>query len=216
MTTRGRRRLALAAGAFVVLTVAALFFHAWLLRGLGAWLVVSEPLLPADAIVVLAGGTPFREMAAADLFRQGLAPRVVLSLALIPRPHAALMQLGIRLHEPQAEARLVLEKHGVPASAILALRVPVKITEAELALVRATAEAAGLRRVILVSSADHGRRIKMIWADVGGPVEARVHSVRDETFAPDGWWRDRRMFELLLHEYLGIAAYRLGLSPFLK
>jgi hypothetical protein len=56
----------------------------------------------------------------------------------------------------------------------------------------------------------------MIWADVGGPVEARVHSVRDETFAPDGWWRDRRMFELLLHEYLGIAAYRLGISPHLK
>lgn len=212
MTSRGRRRLALAAGGFVVLTVAALFFHAWLLRGLGAWLVVSEPLLPADAIVVLAGGTPYREIAAADLFRQGLAPRVVLSLALVPRHHAALVQLGIRLHEPQAEARLVLERHGVPASAILALRVPVKITEAELARVREAAEAAGLRRVILVSSADHGRRIKMIWADVGGPVEARVHSVRDETFVPDRWWRDRRMFELLLHEYLGITAYRLGIS----
>jgi uncharacterized SAM-binding protein YcdF (DUF218 family) len=216
MTARRRRSFALAAGAFVVLTVTALFFHAWLLRGLGAWLVVSEPLRPADAIVVLAGGTPQREIAAADLFRQGLAPRVVLSLALIPRHHAALVGLGIRPHEPQAEARLVLEGHGVPASAILALKVPVKITEAELALVRETVEAAGLRRVILVSSADHGRRIKMIWADVGGSVEALVYSVRDETFLPDRWWRDRRMIELLLHEYLGITAYRLGISHLVK
>lgn len=214
---RRRRWLTAALVALGVLAVAAVILHAPLLRILGAWLVVDDRLTPADAIVVLAGGTPNLEIAAAALFRRGLAPRIILSRQATPAHHAALMKLGLRPHDYQTEARLVLEGGSVPPPAIIALQEPVKITETELALVHETARAGGYRRVILVTSSDHSRRVGMIWARQSGPrVEALVHAVRGESFSPDRWWRDRRMSELLLHEYLGILALALGISHLMK
>jgi len=44
----------------------------------GRLLVVSDPLPPrADAIVVLAGSIPDRVLEAADLYRTGIAPRII-------------------------------------------------------------------------------------------------------------------------------------------
>src|SRR5438034_845224 len=46
----------------------------------GRVLVVADPLPPrADAIVILAGSVPDRALAAADLYRAGLAPRVLVA-----------------------------------------------------------------------------------------------------------------------------------------
>lgn len=214
---RRRRWLTAALVALAILAVAAVVLHAPVLRILGAWLVVDDRLTPADAIVVLAGGTPNREIAAAALFRQGLAPRIILSRAATLSHHAALMKLGLRPHDWQTEARLVLEGQGVPPPAIIALQEPVKITETELRLVYETGRASGYRRVILVTSSDHSRRVGMIWArQSGARVEGLLHAVPDESFSPDRWWQDRRMFELVLHEYLGILALALGISHLMK
>src|SRR5713226_9786570 len=49
-----------------------------LLRLVGAFLVVEGELEPAAAIVVLGGTVPFRALAAADIYRAGWAPTVVL------------------------------------------------------------------------------------------------------------------------------------------
>ncbi|HWM78837.1 MAG TPA: hypothetical protein VNS56_14760, partial [Methylomirabilota bacterium] len=78
MTPRARRALR-GAAVLVVLALAIALGHASAFRWLGTALVVEDALKPADAIVVLAGGIPTREAAAAALYRQGLAPRVVVS-----------------------------------------------------------------------------------------------------------------------------------------
>jgi hypothetical protein len=39
---------------------------------LGGYLITEHPVGPADAIVILGGGTPFRALEAARLYRQGL------------------------------------------------------------------------------------------------------------------------------------------------
>ncbi len=50
----------------------------FLLRGLGSWLVVQDPLAKADAIFVL-GGTRFeRPLEAVELYKAGWAPRIAL------------------------------------------------------------------------------------------------------------------------------------------
>src|SRR5215208_2355021 len=56
-----------------------------LLRMAGAQLLRTDPLRKADAIVLLAGGTPEREIAAADLYRERWAPLVVVTVEP-PRP----------------------------------------------------------------------------------------------------------------------------------
>ena len=215
MTRRSRWLL----GTLVALAgaVAPAAAHAPLLRSLGAWLVVEDPLAAADAIVVVAGSTPTNEEAAAALYRAGWAPRVILSKAVMPARHIRLMHLGVRPLDFQGEARAALQKSGVPSGAIVLVSEAALITESELRLVHALARREGYRRVILVGSADHTRRLRMIWArETGGQIEGLLHPVRDETFSPEEWWRKRRMAELVLHEYLGIAAIALGISDLMK
>lgn len=213
MTPRARRRLAVAAllaAALVVLAVAA---YRPALRLIGRALVVEDALAPADAIVVMAGGIPTREATAAGLYRRGWAPVVVLSNNFTPDRVRELIALGARRLDYQGESRLVLEKHGVPPDAIVALSLPVKTTEAELRLVAEAARARGWRRIILVTSPEHSRRVKLVWArQEPGTIEGRVALASADDFLEDGWWRKRRQAETVLHEYLGLAALYLGVS----
>jgi uncharacterized SAM-binding protein YcdF (DUF218 family) len=103
----------------------------------------------------------------------------------------------------------------VPPTAIVALSPPVKTTEAELKLVAETARARGWRRVILVTSPQHSRRVKLVWSRVAaGKVEGLVALAQGDEFPGEGWWWKRRDAEAVLHEYLGLAAIYLGVSKY--
>ncbi|HEY4908951.1 MAG TPA: YdcF family protein [Methylomirabilota bacterium] len=213
MTPRARRLItaALVVGALAVVA------HAPALRLIGRALVVEDPLAQADAIVVIAGGTPAREEAAATLHREGLAPDVVLSNQFTPERVRNLIALGARRFDYQGEARIVLEKRGVPSQAIVALPAPVKTTEAELKVVGEAARARGWRRVILVTSPLHSRRVKLVWSrEAPSGIEGLVRVVQGDDFLDGDWWRKRREAEAVLHEYLGLAAIYLGISPYFK
>jgi len=213
VTPRARRLItaALVVGALAVVA------HAPALRLIGRALVVEDPLAQADAIVVIAGGTPAREEAAATLHREGLAPDVVLSNQFTPERVRNLIALGARRFDYQGEARIVLEKRGVPSQAIVALPAPVKTTEAELKVVGEAARARGWRRVILVTSPLHSRRVKLVWSrEAPSGIEGLVRVVQGDDFLDGDWWRKRREAEAVLHEYLGLAAIYLGISPYFK
>jgi uncharacterized SAM-binding protein YcdF (DUF218 family) len=191
--------------------------HGPVLRLIGRALVVEDPVAKADAIVVVAGGTPSREEAAARLFREGLAPDVVLSNQFTPDRVRQLITMGARRFDYQGESRVVLEQRGVPAQAIVALSQPVKTTEAELKVVGEAARSRGWRRVILVTSPQHSRRVKLVWSrQAPADIESIVRIAQDDDFLDGDWWRKRREAEAVLHEYLGLAAIYLGISPLLK
>jgi uncharacterized SAM-binding protein YcdF (DUF218 family) len=210
------RRVAIAALIVLAIVLLAWAVHAPVLRWLAWNLSIEDALAEADAIVVVAGGAPFRERAAADLYRQGWAPRVLISRPTNPARVEALVALGVRPFDLQAESRAALLSFGVPAGAVVALSEPVRITEDELGVVKREAHARGWRRVILVSTPEHTRRVKTIWYWGGnGEVEAIVrgsHYGRSE----GPWWRDRRLTEDVLHEYLGLAAVYLGISAWMR
>jgi len=213
VTARGRG-LVVAALVLVALAVVA---HGPALRLIGRALVVEDPVAKADAIVVVAGGTPSREDAAAALFREGLAPDVVLSNPFTPDRVRDLITMGVRRLDYQGEARFVLEHRGVPAEAIVVLPQTVKTTEAELKVVGELARSRGWRRVILVTSPQHSRRVKLVWSrQAPADIQSIVRIAQDDDFLDDDWWRKRREAEAVLHEYLGLAAIYLGISPLLR
>jgi uncharacterized SAM-binding protein YcdF (DUF218 family) len=212
--TARARGLVVAALVLVALAVVA---HGPALRLIGRALVVEDPVAKADAIVVVAGGTPSREDAAAALFREGLAPDVVLSNPLTPDRVRQLITMGARRLDYQGESRLVLEQRGVPAQAIVALPQPVKTTEAELKVVGELARSRGWRRVILVTSPQHSRRVKLVWSrQAPADIQSIVRIAQDDDSLDGDWWRQRRAAEGVLHEYLGLAAIYLGISPLLR
>ncbi len=213
---RARRLLPGLAVVLVTLAVALVMFHAPVLRSIGTWLRVEERLAPADAIVILAGGTPRREATAAALWKEGWAPRIIISRPYERPDLRELIDLGVRRFDLQGEARKVLETYGVPADRITAIPDVSRTTEPELALVRDAARKLGYGRLILVTSPEHTRRVRLVWARQthGGP-EAIVVPAR-EAFPFDDWWRRRRAAESVLHEYLGLLALTLGISHFFR
>ena len=209
------RRRPLLTALLVVLSLLALVVvaHRPLLRAAGHALVVEEPGPPADAIVVVAGGTPSREARAAALFQAGGAPRVLVSRQFVPGRVQTLIEMGIRPLDFQGESVQVLEKLGVPRDAIVTLDRSVEITETELRQVVAAAKARGWHRVTLVTSGLHARRVRLIWRrEAAGAIEAGIAVAQDECSSEDGWWRRRRCSEAVLHEYLGLFALYFHLS----
>jgi uncharacterized SAM-binding protein YcdF (DUF218 family) len=159
-----------------------------LLAATGRFLVVDERLEPADAIVVLAAREA-RAREAAVLYHRGLAPRIVLA-----RPHSR--------QDGQARA---LRAAGVPATAIASLTAPTANTRDELQADFEYAQAQGFRRVILVTSPYHTRRVSLVWRQISrGRVPAAVHAT-PERFDPNYWWASMTQLRFGLHELGGIA-----------
>jgi uncharacterized SAM-binding protein YcdF (DUF218 family) len=212
-----RRAAWIALIALLALAGLAMLAHRPLLRATGQALVVDDPRERADAIVVVAGSTPSREEMAAGLFREGWAPRVLVSRQFVPGRVQRLIEMGVRRLDFQGESVAALEKYGVPRDAIITLDQPVEITETELRAVAVAARDRGWRRLILVTSPFHARRVQLIWRrESGGAIEGRLAPVPDECAAGNTWWRRRRCSESVLHEYLGLLALYLHISSLMR
>jgi uncharacterized SAM-binding protein YcdF (DUF218 family) len=212
-----RRRWTIALVTLLVLAAVGLAAHRPLLRATGRVLVVEASDGRADAIVVVAGSTPTREALAAALFREGRAPVVVVSRSTMPVRVQQLVDLGIRPLDFQGESVAALEKYGVPRAAIIRLSEPVEITELELQAVAAEARSRGWHRVLLVTTPNHSRRVRLIWHREAGPgIEAGIAMIDDECSADRAWWTRRRCSEAVLHEYLGLVAMYLRVSSLMR
>jgi uncharacterized SAM-binding protein YcdF (DUF218 family) len=208
MTTRRlRRSLLLVMLGVLALTVA----NVVTLRALGPWLVVNDPLVRSDVIFVTDGKTPQRELEGAALYLEGWAPRVALTLA---RDQASeeVRALAGEL-PPQEYAARLLRRRGVPESAIVRLDRLVENTVEELDADFQYARDHGFRRVIIVSSPYHTRRIHTIWrARFADRIPALIRVTRYERVEPARWWRSRHSLEDVVHEVFGISNFLLG-SP---
>ncbi|MCC7104037.1 MAG: YdcF family protein [Chloroflexi bacterium] len=166
----------------LVLLVAALVaLHPVWLGAIGDALLVHEPLQQSDAIVVLAGNSPYRSAHGFELYREGWAPIVMISDELI------------RSHEMEADWselwRRGLVTVPAPASAVV-LFGPAASTHEEAVLSREVMLAHGWQRAILVTDPFHMRRataaFRHEWQPAGLEV---VPSPADES--PDNvdhWW----------------------------
>jgi uncharacterized SAM-binding protein YcdF (DUF218 family) len=171
------------------------------------WLVVADPLVPSDAIFVLEGRTPSREVEAAALYHRRLAPVVGISRA---RDALAVARGLARLPSGPEVASTALTNLGVPSSAVLRLDREVQNTMEEVAMIADVCRARGFRRVILVTSPTHTRRVRSIWDARVQDVAALVHPSSYETFDARRWWRSRHGIEVVVHELGGIFNFRLG------
>jgi hypothetical protein len=83
-----------------------------ILQGVARAWIVSDSIVPADAVAVLGGGLETRPFAAADLYKRGMARQILIS-AVKPSPaekleivpsHVELCQIGSQRHPPPGRA----------------------------------------------------------------------------------------------------------------
>jgi uncharacterized SAM-binding protein YcdF (DUF218 family) len=183
----------------------------WAFRRAGRWLVIEDSLQRARAIVVLSGLCPYRAMEAAEIYRQGWAPEVWLFQDDPRGAEDAFARLGIHYVTEEEWDQQVLERLGVPATAIRVLDTPTTNTVSETDLVASELRRMGGDRVILVTSPLHTRRAKAIWRSVVGDYPQAI--LRYDAFEPtdpDHWWRATQDVEGVVHEVLGLINLRLG------
>jgi uncharacterized SAM-binding protein YcdF (DUF218 family) len=181
-------------------------------RDAGRFLVVADPLPPhADAVVMLAGSLSDRALEAARLYHLGIAPRVVLTRAQLPRGAATLRGRGVRLPEEHELAAAGLGALGVPSAAIEFMPRRAHSTTSEARAIARWACRHGLHRLIVVTSPAHTRRARLILRQSLGPdVALAVRPSPAALFPADRWWRQRRAIKDVLTEYQKLAAYWLA------
>lgn len=179
-------------------------FAVLLLRQMGNWLVVEDPVAPAPVAVVLSGGLPFRAQEAAELFRAGTVPEV-----WITRPTdatAALRDLGIDYLGESFYTQRVLIWLGVPGEATRVLSPSIIDTEDEVRLIAKTAQEEGMHRVIIVTSKSHTRRVRALWKKlVGADPALTVRYAPNDSFDAAHWWRNTGDALQVVREWLGLA-----------
>jgi uncharacterized SAM-binding protein YcdF (DUF218 family) len=190
--------------------LAALSCGAWL--GAGEFLVVADPLPPhADAIVILAGSPPARLLEAAELYRAGVSPRIVLTRERRPPAMVALARRGVAVDDPDAQARTHLIALGVPAEAITILNGRAYSTTSEARLIARWACRTHIGTLVIVTSPSHTRRARLILRQLVAPgTMLAVRPARADFFPRRRWWRSRRTSKLVLSEYEKLVNYWLG------
>ena len=181
----------------------------------GRFLQHDDPLERADAIFVLAGTRAERPLEAVDLYREGWAPRIVLSPGRIEEPAELILRAqGIRVPSDFELSRDVIVKLGVPVSAIVAIDGYVDNTAQEANLLRAMVIANHWHRVIVVTSKFHVRRAGFAFrrglADT--PTTVIMRASRYDQADPAHWWRSRADVRFAASEWEKLILYWLGVA----
>lgn len=176
------------------------------LPSFGEFLIETDPLRKADAIMVLAGDdiAGNRVTQAVSLWRDGWADQLLLSGGWIAR--------GVRAEDVM---RKQAEEMGVPAERIIVVpseesAVRTTLADSTLAESRnlvAECQRRKFRRIIVVTSNFHTRRARRIFHRLFDPlgIEVMVTASRDDSFTVDHWWTRRADARMWLLEMEKLA-----------
>ena len=213
IAARGGSRRAIGRVSAIVVFVALLGCTSFLPFA-GRYLVREDPLQPADAIFVLAGGAVDRWLEGVDLYRERYAKSVVLSPGRTEQAEIDLRAKGIQLPTAAEIARNAMIQLGVPAEAVEIMPGNLDNTAHEAEACHTFARNAGWRRVIIVTSPYHTRRTRFAFRREfrKSPIAVIVRASRYAESDPPHWWRTRGDIRFVTSELQKLILYAFGLG----
>jgi hypothetical protein len=162
-----------------------------LLRMAGRSLVAEDPLASADVIIVALDAEHAGVLQAADLVHEGIAARVALLAEAATPGEREFARRGVAYEGAVAASERYLKLLGV--SDVERIPSSVDGTQAEGRVLREWCTQRRLTSVVVVSTADHSRRLRRVLQRSmrGSPVHVLVRSSRFSNFDPDSWWLTR-------------------------
>jgi uncharacterized SAM-binding protein YcdF (DUF218 family) len=194
-------------GCVALLTFVAVSLFSWVAAEA---LIVSSDLAHADALVVLAGSSTYLERThrAAQLFKEGRAPKIILTNDNLKSGWSAEEERNPLFVE---RAAAELKRLGVPGQMIEVVPGRVVSTYDEAVQLRQYAGERGLRSILVVTSAHQSRRALWTFRRVfqGSDVEIGLDPVAPGEQAPTSatWWRHRLGWKLVPGEYGKMVYY---------
>ena len=159
----------------------------------------AQPPVQADLIFLLGGDNGGRAVRVLELYRKGLAPRVLLGAEGVhPRTRAAYLSW---------RARYLIDE-GVPPQALLYDRRSASSWDEAVNTLKLMQEMK-LDRVLVVSDPPHMRRLSWIWGKVfAGSGQSYVLVSSGMTGWDAGhWWRTSPNAQFVFGEYIKLAYY---------
>ena len=174
--------------------------HFWL-RGFYSFLDVSDPPQHADFIVLLGGGGVNRVQRAATLYREGYAPRVLVS-------GGPLYKYGIACSSAQLTLA-DLQRLGLPPEAIL-LNDEASSTWDEALQVLRILHREGAESALIISDPEHTRRARATYRRLQADRSIELTFVGAEArFPTRAWWRSEKGLITVQNEYIKLGYYLL-------
>ena len=190
------QRLKWAAGPFVVaLGLTAIAFVPSIrmpaLAAVGRALVVSEPVGPADIIVVSLDSGGAGALEAADLVRGGIAKQVAIFTDPPSGEDWEYIRRGLPYEDESARQTRQLRSLGV--TDILEIQRFEAGTDGEGQVLFSWCDQHDFRSVVFVTARDHSRRTKRVLDRAMGTRATRitVRSASYSSFDPERWWETR-------------------------
>lgn len=189
----------------VVISIIGVIFSEPLLNSVSRSLVYEDPREKAEAIVVLAGGNGNRIEAAARLYHEGFGEKLFFS--------------GFRVY-PETYTSGLMKKYaiklGVPEDKIIASIPDVEVsTRGESIANLELLKKYHIKKFILVTSAYHTRRAKLIYKNsislLEYDIEFLVYPAPDPFVPIQGWWKLRTGQKGIFYEYIKSIAYYFNL-----
>jgi uncharacterized SAM-binding protein YcdF (DUF218 family) len=169
--------------------------------------IVSDPITPSDAVVVLGGGLDLRPFVAADLYAKGLAKKILLSEVDEGRS----VDIGALVGHSE-ENRRVLSRLGVPESAIETFGSANKNTWEEAVALKEWADRNAVSVLIIPTEIFSARRVSWTFrrefAGTGVRIEVPAFDP-PRLYARAEWWRTEDGVIAFQNEVLKYFYYRL-------
>jgi len=176
----------------------------------GHWMRVNEPPVKADYILPLAGNMN-RMIKAAELYKQGYAPTILLSRPrqLQPEPKTDVEALmGIPDYSLEEYVNKMLTVLGAASAKVEPFGNGHASTVEEVEALKKHFKDS-TPSILVVTSPYHARRAKMIFDDLIPKYKITVTISDDGAFKTD-WWKDQESAQYLVMEFAKTAYYLLG------
>jgi hypothetical protein len=171
------------------------------LQAAGRAVVAEGPVEAADIIVLTAvvGGAGVLE--ALDLVHHGVAARVAVFDDPPDDVAREFVRRGIPYEDPAS--RFVRQLRSAGIEAVETIPKAAAGSQEEARVLPGWCRQRGLRSVVVVSTADHSRRLGRMFSRAmeGSDTEVTVRFARRSSFNPDDWWRTRDGIRLGIVEF---------------
>src|SRR5581483_8254014 len=154
------------------------------------WLIHSDPLAHADAIVVLGAMRLERTFEAGTLYREGWSRRIILLRPPDIASEGVLARVNVEVPLWIDIQKSALLQMSVPAAAIVPAPYIADTTRQEAEFTADYVRRAGFKRIIVVTSPYHTARAGRFFRNAaGGSFVVIMRPDRYERIDPDHWWR---------------------------
>jgi uncharacterized SAM-binding protein YcdF (DUF218 family) len=175
------------------------------LRAAGAYLIIADDLVQADAIVIMGGGGEGRMNEALEIYSEKYSRIIILT------------ETGERVEEfdylQSFDLRIQLLSNGVPEGNILITDSKVTSTLEEAHAVKQLMERRQFGSAIVVTDPFHTKRTSIIFRDVfsDSGINLKFRPVTPSWYTSKTWFLKPEGWRYTVLEYVKLIAYKLGL-----